>query len=694
MGGYRVISDQLTGPSRGIWVNAQNAFNYIFSGYNNGLQVLTIDDNGIGAGVNNFTLSNFTASNLNLWQFDGFYDVSGAGVQSLLAHPGQNLASIDNDANTPVLIGDINGTNMSQIGTFMDTITSTGTAVVTIAASNLLIGAGQTVTGTSIPANTTVLSVSTTTVTLSNAVPAGVVAATFSNNISVSGGVVSLHPYVFVYGNNGLIQNCSAGNPQDWVSADTNAVNVATGKIVQGLPVRGGSNAPSGLFWSLDSLILVSYIGGAGTPPQYWRYDIISSQSSILSSQSAIEYDGVYYWCGVDRFLMYNGVVKEIPNNMNQNYFFDNLNYNQRQKVWVTKVPRFGEVWWFYPRGDATECTDAIVYNTRENTWYDAGQALGARRSAGYFSQVFRFPVQANWETSPSEIVFTDTFNTTNGSTFLYLDTYNTLIVLGLVISGSGIPTGAYVSTITTSSIKTLGAITGGAGYVNGTYTNVTLTGGSGSGAKATVTVSGGAVTAVTVTSRGAGYQVGDALSASNTELGGTGAGFSVPVATLYAQAVKMSAAATATATVPLTFSTPENRIEILQHEIGTDAINGQNVSAIESYFETNDLGLVSGGPSQPTADGQNRWLRLERVEPDFVQSGDMSLIVTGPAFAQGADKESDPYVFGPNTGKVDMREQRRELRLKFISNTAGGDYQLGKLLLSAEIGDSRPYGS
>jgi hypothetical protein len=694
MGGYRVISDQLTGPSRGIWVNAQNAFNYIFSGYNNGLQVLTIDDNGIGAGVNNFTLSNFTASDLNLWQFDGFYDVSGAGVQSLLAHPGQNLASIDNDANTPVLIGDINGTNMSQIGTFMDTITSTGTAVVTIAASNLLIGAGQTVTGTSIPANTTVLSVSTTTVTLSNAVPAGVVAATFSNNISVSGGVVSLHPYVFVYGNNGLIQNCSAGNPQDWVSADTNAVNVATGKIVQGLPVRGGSNAPSGLFWSLDSLIRVSYIGGAGTPPQYWRYDIISSQSSILSSQSAIEYDGVYYWCGVDRFLMYNGVVKEIPNNMNQNYFFDNLNYSQRQKVWVTKVPRFGEVWWFYPRGDATECTDAIVYNTRENTWYDAGQALGARRSAGYFSQVFRFPVQANWETSPSEIVFTDSFNTVNTSQFLYLDTYNTQIVLGLVISGSGIPANTYVTAIKTSSIKTLGAITGGAGYVNGTYTNVTLTGGSGSGARATVTVSGGAVTAVTITVRGAGYQVGDALSASNTELGGTGAGFSVPVATLYAQGIQMSAAATVTATASLTFSTPENRIEILQHEIGTDAINGQNVSAIESYFETNDLGLVSGGPSQPTADGQNRWLRLERVEPDFVQSGDMSLIVTGPPFAQGADKESDPYVFGPNTGKVDMREQRRELRLKFISNTAGGDYQLGKLLLSAEIGDSRPYGS
>ena len=693
MGGYRVISDQLTGPSRGIWVNAQNAFNYIFSGYNNGLQVLTIDDNGIGAGINNFTLSNFTASNLNLWQFDGFYDVAGAGVQSLLAHPGHNLASVDNDFNTPILIGDINGTTMSQIGTFTDTITATGTAVVTIAASNPLIGAGQTVTGTSIPANTTVVSVSTTTVTLSNSVPAGVIVATFNNNISVSGGVVSLHPYVFVYGNNGLIQNCSAGNAQDWVSADANATNVATGKIVQGLPVRGGSNAPSGLFWSLDSLVRVSYIGGAGSPPQYWRYDIISSQSSILSSQSAIEYDGVYYWCGVDRFLMYNGVVKEIPNSMNQNYFFDNLNYAQRQKVWVSKVPRFGEVWWFYPRGDATECTDAIVYNTRENTWYDAGQALGARRSAGYFSQVFHYPVQANWDTSPAATVFTSSFNTVSGSQFLYLDTYNTQVVLGLIISGSGIPTNTYVTAIKTSSIKTLGAITGGAGYVNGTYTNVTLTGGSGSGAKATVTVTGGNVTAVTLTSRGAGYQVGDALSASNTELGGTGAGFSIPVTVLYAQGIQMSAAATATATASLTFSTPPNRIEILQHEIGTDAINGQNVNAIESYFETNDLGWVSGGPSEPAMTGANRWLRLERVEPDFVLEGNMTLYVTGRPYAQSDDAQSVPYVFDSTTNKIDMKEQRREIRLKFISNEAGGDYQLGRVLLNADLaGDVRGY--
>jgi hypothetical protein len=68
-------------------------------------------------------------------------------------------------------------------------------------------------------------------------------------------------------------------------------------------------------------------------------------------------------------------------------------------------------------------------------------------------------------------------------------------------------------------------------------------------------------------------------------------------------------------------------------------------------------------------------------------------LIVTGRAFAQGEDKNSTPYIFDTNTGKIDMREQRRELRLRFISNVAGGNYQLGRVLLDADIGDTRPYG-
>jgi hypothetical protein len=68
-----------------------------------------------------------------------------------------------------------------------------------------------------------------------------------------------------------------------------------------------------------------------------------------------------------------------------------------------------------------------------------------------------------------------------------------------------------------------------------------------------------------------------------------------------------------------------------------------------------------------------------------------MDVYVTGRSFAQSDDVTSAAYTFTPSTGKVDMREQRRELRLKFVSNVAGGNYQLGKIILDADLGDVRP---
>lgn len=57
-----------------------------------------------------------------------------------------------------------------------------------------------------------------------------------------------------------------------------------------------------------------------------------------------------------------------------------------------------------------------------------------------------------------------------------------------------------------------------------GSYPNVPLTGGGGSGAIGTVTVNAGSVVAVTVTSGGLGYRVPRRLSISAADIGGTGA--------------------------------------------------------------------------------------------------------------------------------------------------------------------------
>jgi len=709
IGGYTGAFLNSFGLSRGLIMSASNGLNYIISGYSAGVQQwITNNVTAIGTGPNPFSMpSTFMPNANNLWQFDIGYDSSGGGNLQLIAHPGQNLQYITSTTNTRPLYGQFTGTSLAPVGVFTATGTLTsGSSLVTFASTIVAIGAGVSVSGTGIPSNTTVVSsslqgygpvgqvtintqgtgyttgthtgvsivggqigsgaqatvvvtggaITSVTVTLggsnylyqdtftlsgggigsgtgfqgsisalasitsnlwtaflnNSATTSGAQTLTFDNNISVSGGVVMLFPYLFVYGNNGLIQNCAAGDFNNWTSADSNANNVSSTKIVKGLPLRGGTTSPSGLFWSLDSVIRVSYTpttvtSGTTSSTFYWRYDLISQQTSIMSSSSVIEYDGIFYWAGIDRFLMYNGVVAEVPNSMNLNWFYDNVNYSQRQKVWVTKVPRFNEIWWFYPRGDATECTDAIIYNIKDKIWYDAGSAPGARRSAGWFTEVFPKPIWGGTDTATTLSIV----GSVSGTTLTVTQVNLGVVTIGQVLTGSGIPDQMVITAL-----------------------------GSGSGGTGTYTVNNPSSTTVSSTTMIANSSI------------------------------------------------------IWQHETGTNQVYLTNNDAIYSAFETPVLGNLLGYVGSTQQPGENNWTRCERIEPDFVQVGGMDVIVTGKGYADDIDRPSVPYTFDPTTLKIDMREQRREMRLRFESNTFNGNYQMGKIVLSVETGDVRGTGN
>ena len=327
MGGYRRITDALSGPVSKFLLWARKDLNFCVSFSSTGIETLLVDSSLVGNDINIRTPpTGFAANADNIWSADTQYDDAvGSQGTIVVAHCSQSMQNIDDD-----------------------TATKPFWALASSASSQF---------------------------------------QQITDAPAVSGGIFSVAPYTVVYGSDGFVGWSDVNQPQVWAGStnpgDAGSDRVTGAKIVAGLPLRAGVNAA--LLWSLDSVLRMDYVGGSAI----WRFSTISAQSSILAQNSVIEYDGTYFWIGVDRFLYFDSSVKELPNDMNQNWFFDNLNYSQRQKIWATKIPRFGEIWWFYPRGDAVECSHAIIFNVRQKTWYD----VELPRSAGFYSQVRNFPL-------------------------------------------------------------------------------------------------------------------------------------------------------------------------------------------------------------------------------------------------------------------------------------------------------------
>lgn len=318
MRGYRQTFNGLTGIVRGLYDSKRNNVLTIHSGSAGELEKLDVNPAtgmAIGAPVTR-TPPGFTSDPDNQWSFDAMFNAAaGSDNNVLLAHAAPNALDIADDTNLPVYYGDLDG------------------------------------------------------VAPLDAIP----------GLAVSGGVVVLHPYAMYYGNAGQVIWSDAGQPTELSGGDAGNARITADKIVAGKTLRGGAaNAPSGLLWSLNSLIRVSFVGD----PAVFSFDTISSNISIIARNSVVEYDGIYYWIGYGRFFVFNGVVQELPNPMNFNYFFDNLNWANANKVYAFANAYWGEIWWCYPRGENTECSHAIIFNVRENTWYDTALPNGGRSAA------------------------------------------------------------------------------------------------------------------------------------------------------------------------------------------------------------------------------------------------------------------------------------------------------------------------
>ena len=203
-------------------------------------------------------------------------------------------------------------------------------------------------------------------------------------NQTTAGGIVVSVPYIFPFGNNGVMYSNNGESPLVWTGTGCYTIPVSNSKLLAARRFRGGL-----LVWSIDTLfnVVPNTTGGGFTSGE------AAPQISLLSPSSIVEtHQNGFVWVGNDQFYLYNGVANPIPNTTNHNYFFDNINLNYKGKVWGLYVGNFQEIWFFYPRGNKTECSDAVIYKLDENLWYDTIMA----RTCGLKKKLLNYPLMAD----------------------------------------------------------------------------------------------------------------------------------------------------------------------------------------------------------------------------------------------------------------------------------------------------------
>jgi len=125
------------------------------------------------------------------------------------------------------------------------------------------------------------------------------------------------------------------------------------GKIITAISSRSAT-----LIFTDTSLYNQAYTG----PPFTFRFNMLADNISIIGPNALTERDEIIYWMGNNQFYAYDGRVNVLPSSVRR-YVFDNINRDAQEKCFLGVNRKYEEIWFFYPRGAATEPSDYVIYN-------------------------------------------------------------------------------------------------------------------------------------------------------------------------------------------------------------------------------------------------------------------------------------------------------------------------------------------
>ena len=144
------------------------------------------------------------------------------------------------------------------------------------------------------------------------------------------------------------------------VSSTSGEVLLTDGtRIVGGIRSRNAIN-----IFTDNSMWQMQFVG----PPFTFSFNQVGTNCGLISPHSGVDYDGRTYWMDYDNFYVFDGTVRKLDCTVRR-FVFDNLNIDQKDKVFCGVNSEFTEIIWLYPSKNSTECDSYVIFSPEENYW-------------------------------------------------------------------------------------------------------------------------------------------------------------------------------------------------------------------------------------------------------------------------------------------------------------------------------------
>ena len=154
---------------------------------------------------------------------------------------------------------------------------------------------------------------------------------------------------------------------QEDMSNWTPSVSSTSGETIltDGTRIVGGVRSKNAItIWTDNSLWQMQFVG----PPFTFSFRQLGTNCGMIGPHAGIDYSGVPIWMGYENFYAFDGQVRNLPSTIRR-YVFDNLNVDQKDKVYAGINSEFKEIIWLYPSLNSTECDSYVLYSPDENYW-------------------------------------------------------------------------------------------------------------------------------------------------------------------------------------------------------------------------------------------------------------------------------------------------------------------------------------